>query len=316
MKLPMFVRNVIQTKGELYRIESTRNIFVGVAASLSILLLVGIGFGIWGIYKQVEASRLQQQVILQEEQLKLLNEKTKVLETKMKKLDSLDQELRQMISGSEGGALPQGGGTEADLAAAKEARSAAGGEESAVTPVTLMSMIYGLDKRAQSHLVSFYTLRAVLKDGGADRIKDLQTDLITKNADVTSTMPSIWPVKGVVTSGFGGRTDPVYGGYATHDGVDIANDYGTPIEATAAGVVSFAGVAGGYGELVEINHGNGFVTRYGHASVLLVSEGMKITKGQTIALMGSSGKSTGSHTHYEVDINGTPVDPMLFLPIQ
>ena len=79
MKLPMFVRNVIQTKGELYRIESTRNIFVGVAASLSILLLVGIGFGIWGIYKQVEASRLQQQVILQEEQLKLLNEKTKVL---------------------------------------------------------------------------------------------------------------------------------------------------------------------------------------------------------------------------------------------
>lgn len=319
MKVPTFVSARIQTEGESCQIKGTRKWFIRVGITLSAIVLLGIIFGIWGIYKQVEATRLQQQVVLQEEQLRLLNEKTKALETKMQKLDSLDQEIRKMISGSESGTVPQGGGTEQDVLDAKAARSAANTDADAdanVTPTSLMTAIYDLDKRAQSHLISFYTLRSVLLDGGADRIKELQTDLITKRADVTSTMPSMWPVKGVVTSPFGSRIDPMTGARATHEGVDIANDYGTPIEATAAGVVTFSGNAGGYGEMVEINHGNGFVTRYGHASALLVKEGMSITKGQTIALMGSSGKSTGSHTHYEVLVNGTPVDPMLFLPIQ
>ena len=103
---------------------------------------------------------------------------------------------------------------------------------------------------------------------------------------------------------------------AFHEGVDIADDYGTPIVATAAGVVTFAGYTdGGYGNLVEIDHGNGFVTRYGHNSAVLVTVGMSVKQGQTIALMGSTGKSTGAHVHYEVRLNGSPTDPMIFLPI-
>ena len=98
--------------------------------------------------------------------------------------------------------------------------------------------------------------------------------------------------------------------------IDIADDYATQIVATAAGTVTFAGpTSGGYGNLVEIDHGNGFVTKYGHNSVVLVTEGMHVNQGQAVALMGSTGKSTGSHVHYEVDINGTAVDPMVFLPI-
>ncbi len=103
---------------------------------------------------------------------------------------------------------------------------------------------------------------------------------------------------------------------AFHEGVDIADDYGTPIVATAAGTVTFAGYTeGGYGNLVEIDHGNGFVTRYGHNSAVLVTPGMTVKQGQVIALMGSTGKSTGAHVHYEVRINGSAVDPMVFLPI-
>ena len=86
--------------------------------------------------------------------------------------------------------------------------------------------------------------------------------------------------------------------------------------ATAAGVVTFAGYTdGGYRNLVEIDHGNGFVTRYGHNSAVLVTVGMSVKQGQTIALMGSTGKSTGAHVHYEVRLNGSPTDPMIFLPI-
>ena len=123
--------------------------------------------------------------------------------------------------------------------------------------------------------------------------------------------------RGVITSPFGSRVDPVTGAIgAFHEGVDIADDYGTPIVATAAGVVTFAGYTdGGYGNLVEIDHGNGFVTRYGHNSAVLVTVGMSVKQGQTIALMGSTGKSTGAHVHYEVRLNGSPTDPMIFLPI-
>jgi peptidase, M23 family len=134
---------------------------------------------------------------------------------------------------------------------------------------------------------------------------------------VNSTTPSIWPSKGVITSPFGSRVDPVTGAIgAFHEGIDIADDYGSQIVATAAGVVTFAGyTSGGYGNLVEIDHGNGFVTRYGHNSAVLVTVGMSVKQGQTIALMGSTGKSTGAHVHYEVRLNNTPVDPMIFLPI-
>ena len=95
--------------------------------------------------------------------------------------------------------------------------------------------------------------------------------------------------------------------YTHLEGIDIADDYGSQIVATAAGVVTFAGyTSGGYGNLVEIDHGNGCVTRYGHNSAVLVTVGMSVKQGQTIALMGSTGKSTGAHVHYEVRLNNTP----------
>ena len=163
-----------------------------------------------------------------------------------------------------------------------------------------------------------YTLYNVLKDGVGKDIRELQSMLAMEGdaADANSHMPSIWPAKGVISSTFGARQDPVYGGGAFHEGLDIANDVGTTIVATAAGTVTYAGYNGGYGNEIEIDHGNGFVTKYGHNSALLVQAGMTVKKGQSIALMGSTGKSTGSHVHYEVRVNGVATDPLLFLPIQ
>ncbi|MGE5690828.1 MAG: murein hydrolase activator EnvC family protein [Pseudomonadota bacterium] len=117
----------------------------------------------------------------------------------------------------------------------------------------------------------------------------------------------IWPTSGVVTSGFGWRWGRM------HEGVDIAAPTGTPIAAAAAGTVIYAGWMGGYGNLVVIDHGGGLATAYGHQSSIAVSSGTQVAQGQTIGYVGSTGHSTGPHLHFEVRVNGSPVDPMGYL---
>ena len=129
-------------------------------------------------------------------------------------------------------------------------------------------------------------------------------------------VPSDKPIKASVefTSGFGVRSDPFHAGAAMHPGIDLAGAYGTPVYATADGTVLRAGWNnGGYGNLVEIDHGRGITTRYGHMSAILVHEGDKITRGQQIGRMGSTGRSTGNHLHYEVRIDGRAVNPIPFM---
>ena len=129
-------------------------------------------------------------------------------------------------------------------------------------------------------------------------------------------VPSDKPIKASVefTSGFGVRSDPFHAGAAMHPGIDLAGAYGTPVYATADGTVLRAGWNnGGYGNLVEIDHGRGITTRYGHMSAILVRDGDHITRGQQIGRMGSTGRSTGTHLHYEVRIDGRAVNPIPFM---
>jgi murein DD-endopeptidase MepM/ murein hydrolase activator NlpD len=138
------------------------------------------------------------------------------------------------------------------------------------------------------------------------RLEQLQQGIVA--------IPSQRPVELVTfTSGFGVRSDPFRGTAAMHAGVDMPGPIGTEIHATADGIVSRAQWANGYGNLVEINHGKGIQTRYGHLSAILVQPGMRVTRGQLIARMGSTGRSTGSHLHYEVRLDGHAVNPMPFL---
>ena len=123
-----------------------------------------------------------------------------------------------------------------------------------------------------------------------------------------------WPVNGEITSPFGWRVHPIWGTQISHAGLDIGADYGDPVHAADSGTVVFAGWMGGYGNAVMIDHGGGMVTLYGHNSSITVGEGEQVSKGQTIALAGSTGNSTGPHCHFEVRIHGEVVSPLQYLP--
>ncbi len=113
-----------------------------------------------------------------------------------------------------------------------------------------------------------------------------------------------------LSSGFGARVDPINGSHRVHAGLDMPGRAGTAILAAAPGTVAFAGTAGGYGQMVEIDHGGGLHTRYAHLSQILVRRGEAVSLQQTIALMGSTGRSTGNHLHFEVRVNGRATDPL------
>jgi murein DD-endopeptidase MepM/ murein hydrolase activator NlpD len=126
--------------------------------------------------------------------------------------------------------------------------------------------------------------------------------------------PSGRPVEdGWLSSGYGKRNDPFTGKQDFHDGLDFAGKQGSEVRAVGDGVVSWAGIKSGYGKLIEINHGNGYTTRYGHNQSNLVKVGDTVKKGQQIALMGSTGRSTGPHVHFEVLRNGKAVNPSGFI---
>jgi murein DD-endopeptidase MepM/ murein hydrolase activator NlpD len=128
-----------------------------------------------------------------------------------------------------------------------------------------------------------------------------------------SSTPSIWPTRGWVTSGFGFRKSPFTGLREKHEGWDIAARNGAPVRTTADGVVVVEGREYGYGNLVEIDHGYGLVTRYGHNSKHFVKVGDRVKRGQVVTLVGNTGRSTGPHLHYEVLLNGVPVSPKNYI---
>lgn len=137
--------------------------------------------------------------------------------------------------------------------------------------------------------------------------------MIYNQALQLKSIPSARPSPGYITSGFGTRADPFTGGRAHHMGIDFDANIGDPVRAAADGVVSFAGVKSGYGNVVVIDHGNGYSTLYGHNSRLEVRPGDLIHAGQEVAKAGSTGRSTGPHVHFEVHVNGRPVNPRPFL---
>lgn len=139
-------------------------------------------------------------------------------------------------------------------------------------------------------------------------------DLILTRELNQQVLPQGRPVQdGFISSYFGRRADPFTGYTAVHKGIDFAGPEGTRVSSVAAGLVTFAGERAGFGEMVEINHGNGLATRYCHNEKLLVKQGDMVRKGQEVAMVGSTGHSTGPHLHFEVLKNGTQVDPLRFI---
>jgi len=194
-------------------------------------------------------------------------------------------------------------------------------------PLTTEQASFSNDSYYKS-LDTFYTLRTTAMNGHATRF--LPTSPITSiTAGATSLTripgvgstfdaslaPTLWPVLGPITSGFGQREDPVLGtgDGEFHKGIDISAPFGTPIRATADGVVLSAGIANGYGREVVLDHGHGLKTLYGHMSGFNVLAGQTVFRGQIIGYVGHSGRTTGNHVHYEVKIRDTSVNPHKYL---
>jgi murein DD-endopeptidase MepM/ murein hydrolase activator NlpD len=155
-----------------------------------------------------------------------------------------------------------------------------------------------LDRQAAAASDSFAVLTVMLKD---------------RVAEVSRGVPTLWPVRGLVTSPFGARTSPYGEGREMHPGIDISAQFGLPVAAAGSGEVIFAGRDPGYGSLIIVDHGDHLDTLYGHLSALYVREGQRVRGGQAIGAVGATGRATGAHLHYEVRVNGAPVDPRRYL---
>jgi murein DD-endopeptidase MepM/ murein hydrolase activator NlpD len=137
--------------------------------------------------------------------------------------------------------------------------------------------------------------------------------ILNDQRSLLAAKPSGWPVKGWLTSSFGFRRDPFNGKRKIHEGLDIAARTGSPVVATADGIVSSVKTEPGYGKMVTIDHGYGYRSLYGHNSKFSVKVGQRVRRGDQIASVGNTGRSTGSHVHYEVRLNGVPVNPQKYL---
>ena len=155
----------------------------------------------------------------------------------------------------------------------------------------------GLKSRASIQELSFEELAEAMKD----------------RRSLWASTPSIWPVRGWLTSRFGNRLSPFSGNVQMHKGIDIASRRDTPITATAAGVVSYVGYDSGLGKVIKINHGYGMKTLFGHMSKTAVKIGQKVKRGDTIGFVGNTGLSTGPHLHYAVQVKNVPVNPLRYI---
>ncbi len=270
------------------------------ARHLKLILFVGLltaGFcllnvvGFWyyrSLYASLEKDRLIVKAFEQEKQD--LTTKVAVLEETLDDTEQLAGRLASMV-GTERVRLHKGVGPIPDRPFDVDAKT---------EPVSFVE----LDPK-----VSRLEDRAVTLQAKVQELYKIQKD---KLIYIAST-PSLWPVKGWVTSDFGYRRSPFSHFSDFHSGIDIAAGWGTPIVAPADGVVTFAGSRGGFGRLVVIDHGFGVTTRFAHTSKFFVKEGDRVKRGMKVAQVGNTGHSTGPHLHYEIHVDGVPVDPMKYL---
>lgn len=240
-----------------------------------------------------ELDRLRQINSVQHDKLDKLSKEAIALQEDLQRLNQLENDVRRLLNAEEQPNTSRSGITRSN----KTAHNGKGG------PVTVK------DINQLETMLKEIREGVTAKEGS---LVDFRERLTARNERIACT-PSIWPTSGEVTSRFGWRSSPWGWGSDYHPGIDIANDSGTPIVAAADGYVIYSGWGSGYGYMVEIDHGNGLTTVYGHCSRLVVNVGQRVKKGEVISFMGSTGISTGPHLHYEVRANGTAVDPSSFL---
>jgi murein DD-endopeptidase MepM/ murein hydrolase activator NlpD len=269
-----------------------------VVAGLALLVAVMIVSAVWLVG---ECSRLRERVAAQRADPSLtvdwrgLRELVASAERDMTAVRALDRTLRLAV------------GVSSDHAAVAMAGQGGGDTDGSAALQALMRWPGGLVAWARGEIATL-DAEIELREREFHR---LQTFLDRRNAALAAA-PTILPARGWLAARFGYRASPFTGAREFHEGIDIAAPVGAPVRVTAAGTVRFAGVVGSYGNVVVVDHGGGVRTLYAHNSSYRVRVGQRVQRGDVIAAVGATGRTTGSHVHYEVQVNGAPADPLRF----
>lgn len=283
--------------GKFIRFSTPKVVVKGALAALAAFVVVFTVFSVTIIKKNEdlrELKELRSSTAAQKVEIQQFNQKIKMVETQLSRLEKFDRKLRVITALEKQNPASADfglGGPNAGDAGAEFANGVGKMNQSMID--TLNGDLGRLRQQAESQEISFFELDEFFKE---------QSSLLSHT-------PSIWPVRGWITSTFGYRRSPFTGLREMHEGLDVATQNGSPVVAPAAGVVITSGFHRGYGNMLEIDHGYGVTTRYGHNSKIMVTPGRKVNRGDVVALVGSTGRSTGPHLHYEVIVNGVPVNP-------
>ena len=269
------------------------------ASGIGVVLAVGfLVFGVDYVRARIQLTELEylrNQTREQHSELVEYADRMALISKDLQRISSFDRKLRVITNMDPAASLPlQGiGGVEAQLLDPNE--------------------LTGLTRNSrQARMLEGFGALAGAANAEAESLSALITHLESQSARLQST-PSVSPTKGWMTSVFGYRTSPFTGNREFHRGLDIAGRLGTPVIAPADGVVRFSGKNGGLGVTVTLRHGFGTETRYGHLQEATVKRGEKVVRGQQIGLLGSTGRSTGPHLHYQVEVDGKPVNPKNYI---
>ena len=266
---------------------------VGIVAAASIFSIYTLTHS---YLHEAEAAQLREANRIQQEQIRQIAKKASALGQEVDAIQRTEDGLRALV-----GAPPAE--TDSAVQEGDAAPAPTGGAPHALTTDEVSEALTMLEERTAVRRTSIGQLAVMMQ-------KDVPGASSFLGGDTPVTTPTGWPTDGFISSGYGLR----WNGAEFHQGIDIAAEMGTPIVATADGVVTIAGWnAGGYGNMVDIDHGSGVSTRYGHASAVVVTAGQRVRRGQIIAYVGSTGHSTGPHLHYEVRLSGQPVNPASYL---
>jgi murein DD-endopeptidase MepM/ murein hydrolase activator NlpD len=279
---------------EIRTFHIAKRLLVALAAAASLVFVAFLFF----IYQAVSLNghmlELRKLRLAASQQASLM-QKTNRLETELAALREFDLRLRTAagLEMKENSFLATGG---ADTLSSRTLMVAAVAHQTPPTdnlPMELDRLSHEMNNRTRS-------------------FQELIDQLEAKRSVLAST-PTIWPVKGWLTAGFGYRRSPFTGLRQMHEGVDISNSVGTRVIAPADGMVSYAGPLGGFGNVVSLDHGHNISTFYAHLQQHKVSQGQRIKRGDLIALVGTTGRATGPHLHYEIQVNGSPVNPSKYV---
>jgi murein DD-endopeptidase MepM/ murein hydrolase activator NlpD len=270
------------------------------AATAVVLGLTGVaaGLGLDGV-AHVRARQLAWENGALTRELSTIQGRVDTLETRLAELSGMDQRLR-LLAGLD--------------SIDSEVLQVGVGGPSTTTPES--NPLWSVDSTlSKSAFAVRYDLNVLERRTSLLRTSMAEaTDSLVAHRELLESTPSILPTTGIISSGFSSsRYHPIHHVPLPHEGVDIAAVKGTPIFAAAKGVVLRAEWENGYGQMVEIDHGYGYITRYGHTSRLLVRAGQHVSRGDVIALVGNTGIATSSHLHYEVRVGGKPVNPLNFV---